>query len=294
MNGGPDACARGAPRAGARPPRRTPAWSEQGADRRAGLVDDGGRARGHRNRYAPGSSSAQTRTVRSRARSRTAPQLGQSALMVVTDCGIGTASGPLEAQMPGPSGADPERPPTDGLERAVAADHLRPPGRPGPPPREHPPGLPARPGAGAAGLETDAWLSADGEVVLVHDASVQVRRAGIVPRRLARRDATGRAPRPRHDVPACATSTTSSAPTTSSRSTSRTPTSAPHDRRRSPARTATRRGCGCAARRDARSRALREHRARRAPRALASRESRSRRRRSSATPPTSPAAASTR
>jgi glycerophosphoryl diester phosphodiesterase len=34
---------------------------------------------------------------------------------------------------------------------------------------------------GARGIETDAWLSADGEVVLVHDSRRWVRRLGIVP-----------------------------------------------------------------------------------------------------------------
>jgi len=37
---------------------------------------------------------------------------------------------------------------------------------------------------GARGLETDAWLSGDGEVVLVHDARVW-NRLGVVPRRVA-------------------------------------------------------------------------------------------------------------
>jgi len=38
--------------------------------------------------------------------------------------------------------------------------------------------------AGVDGLETDAWTAADGEVVLVHDAVVKVRRAGVVSSRL--------------------------------------------------------------------------------------------------------------
>lgn len=38
--------------------------------------------------------------------------------------------------------------------------------------------------AGAQGLETDAWTAADGEVVLLHDPFVKVRRAGIVPTRI--------------------------------------------------------------------------------------------------------------
>jgi glycerophosphoryl diester phosphodiesterase len=37
---------------------------------------------------------------------------------------------------------------------------------------------------GAAGLETDAWLSGDGEVVLVHDNRVWSRQLGVVPRRV--------------------------------------------------------------------------------------------------------------
>ena len=37
---------------------------------------------------------------------------------------------------------------------------------------------------GASGLETDAWLSADGEVVLVHDPRIWVRLRGVVPWRL--------------------------------------------------------------------------------------------------------------
>jgi glycerophosphoryl diester phosphodiesterase len=38
--------------------------------------------------------------------------------------------------------------------------------------------------AGVTGLETDAWRAADGEVVLVHDAVVRSRRAGLVPARV--------------------------------------------------------------------------------------------------------------
>ena len=38
--------------------------------------------------------------------------------------------------------------------------------------------------AGARGLETDAYTAADGEVVLVHDPVVKVRRAGVVPGRI--------------------------------------------------------------------------------------------------------------
>lgn len=38
---------------------------------------------------------------------------------------------------------------------------------------------------GASGLETDAWLSSDGEVVLVHDDAVWTRLLGIIPRRIA-------------------------------------------------------------------------------------------------------------
>jgi glycerophosphoryl diester phosphodiesterase len=37
---------------------------------------------------------------------------------------------------------------------------------------------------GARGLETDAWLSGDGEVVLVHDDTVRGARLGPIPRRL--------------------------------------------------------------------------------------------------------------
>ncbi len=37
---------------------------------------------------------------------------------------------------------------------------------------------------GAEGLETDAWLSGDGDVVLVHDPWVWVRRLGVLPRRV--------------------------------------------------------------------------------------------------------------
>jgi glycerophosphoryl diester phosphodiesterase len=54
--------------------------------------------------------------------------------------------------------------------------------------------------AGVDGLETDAWTAGDGEVVLVHDPVVVVRRAGIVRRRL--RVATTASERlARHDVP---------------------------------------------------------------------------------------------
>ncbi len=52
---------------------------------------------------------------------------------------------------------------------------------------------------GARGLETDAWLSADGDVVLVHDATIKVRRGGL-PRRLAVARTTA-ADLARHDVP---------------------------------------------------------------------------------------------
>jgi glycerophosphoryl diester phosphodiesterase len=37
---------------------------------------------------------------------------------------------------------------------------------------------------GVGGLETDAWLSSDGEVVLVHDHVVWTRMLGIIPRRI--------------------------------------------------------------------------------------------------------------
>jgi glycerophosphoryl diester phosphodiesterase len=53
--------------------------------------------------------------------------------------------------------------------------------------------------AGVDGLETDAWTSADGGVVLVHDGFVKVRKAGFV-RRL-RVEATTSAELARHDVP---------------------------------------------------------------------------------------------
>ena len=43
---------------------------------------------------------------------------------------------------------------------------------------------------GARGLETDAWLSGDGEVVLVHDSWVRGARLGLVPRRIAVATAT--------------------------------------------------------------------------------------------------------
>lgn len=43
----------------------------------------------------------------------------------------------------------------------------------------------------ASGLETDAWLSADGEVVLVHAGWVRVRRFGVVPTRQFVHAATG-------------------------------------------------------------------------------------------------------
>ncbi len=36
---------------------------------------------------------------------------------------------------------------------------------------------------GARGLETDAWVSGDGQVVLTHDAAVRRTRLGVVPRR---------------------------------------------------------------------------------------------------------------
>lgn len=52
---------------------------------------------------------------------------------------------------------------------------------------------------GATGLETDAWLSADGEVVLVHDASIKIRRGGM-PRRLYVERSTA-AELAEHDVP---------------------------------------------------------------------------------------------
>lgn len=52
---------------------------------------------------------------------------------------------------------------------------------------------------GARGLETDAWLSGDRQVVLVHDGSVRVRRGGI-PRRLPV-ERTAAADLAAHDVP---------------------------------------------------------------------------------------------
>jgi glycerophosphoryl diester phosphodiesterase len=52
---------------------------------------------------------------------------------------------------------------------------------------------------GARGLETDAWLSSDGQVVLVHDRAVKVRRGGI-PRKLPVERSTA-AELAEHDVP---------------------------------------------------------------------------------------------
>ena len=97
-------------------------------------------------------------------------------------------------------------------------DHLRPPGRPAPTTREHPGRVPPGARAGRPGLESDARLSADGEVVLVHDA---VARRGWRRRRVGADD--GRRARASSTCPASPTSTTSSAPTTSSRSTCTTP-----------------------------------------------------------------------
>jgi len=54
--------------------------------------------------------------------------------------------------------------------------------------------------AGVAGLETDAWTASDGEVVLVHDPVVKVRRAGVVAQRL-RVATTPSGTLARHDVP---------------------------------------------------------------------------------------------
>ena len=46
---------------------------------------------------------------------------------------------------------------------------------------------------GAGGLETDAWLSGDGDVVLVHDPWVWARRLGVLPRRVEIRRTSTRA-----------------------------------------------------------------------------------------------------
>jgi glycerophosphoryl diester phosphodiesterase len=54
--------------------------------------------------------------------------------------------------------------------------------------------------AGVDGLETDAWTAGDGEVVLVHDPVVKVRRAGIVTQRL-RVAATPSSRLARHEIP---------------------------------------------------------------------------------------------
>jgi glycerophosphoryl diester phosphodiesterase len=43
---------------------------------------------------------------------------------------------------------------------------------------------------GARGLETDAWLSGDGQPVLIHDGWVRGARIGVVPRRIAVASAT--------------------------------------------------------------------------------------------------------
>jgi glycerophosphoryl diester phosphodiesterase len=53
---------------------------------------------------------------------------------------------------------------------------------------------------GARGLETDAWLSSDGQVVLVHDPWVWGRRFGVIPWRL-RIEQTSAARLARHDIP---------------------------------------------------------------------------------------------
>jgi glycerophosphoryl diester phosphodiesterase len=54
--------------------------------------------------------------------------------------------------------------------------------------------------AGARGLETDAYTAADGEVVLVHDPVIKVRRVGVVPGRV--RVATSRSTQlAQHGVP---------------------------------------------------------------------------------------------
>jgi len=54
--------------------------------------------------------------------------------------------------------------------------------------------------AGVRGLETDAYTAADGEVVLVHDPIVKVRRAGVVPGRI-RVAASTSAQLAKHQIP---------------------------------------------------------------------------------------------
>jgi glycerophosphoryl diester phosphodiesterase len=54
--------------------------------------------------------------------------------------------------------------------------------------------------AGVDGLETDAWTAGDGEVVLVHDPVITVRRAGVVRRRI-RVAASSSGVLARYDVP---------------------------------------------------------------------------------------------
>ena len=58
------------------------------------------------------------------------------------------------------------------------AHHVRPPWRPARGAREHDPGVRRALAAGATGLETDVWLSADGEVVCAHDPVVREGRGG--------------------------------------------------------------------------------------------------------------------
>ena len=193
------------------------------------------RQSGQRKQYEPRSSSAHTRTVRSSAVSCTSPQLGQLARIVVTASPI---PGPLEV---------PQRPPwwrlihpsagprgrlrltglrpwshlarvgttRRGTMSGRGRHHLRPPWRPArssprtrfrrfAPPSTRVP----------RGIETDVWLSADGEVVCAHDPVVA---RGLRRRKISSTDRRGagdaRASR------ASPTSTTSSAPRSSARST---------------------------------------------------------------------------
>src|SRR5688500_18713077 len=119
----------------------------------------------------------QTGTGRSGTRRRTTPQRGHSALMLATKGASARPGDPLRGRRgPGTRAPGPyDRP----AVTPIAFAHR---GARGLYPDNTLPGFRHALEHGATGLETDAWLSRDGQVVLVHDGNI---RSGMFGRKLS-------------------------------------------------------------------------------------------------------------
>lgn len=155
---------------------------QQGTDRRGRLVDDGAGAA----RAAEAIGTAVVVDAHPDGEVDD-PQADRSAALALglDRChtgSIGTAPGALEARFRGLRSRSAQRRPYDAASvtpitfahRGARAQH----------PENTLPAFRYAIEHGARGLETDAWLSGDGQVVLVHDSWVRGARLGVVPRRI--------------------------------------------------------------------------------------------------------------